>query len=873
MIRLLHDRGSVGTGGHHRGRVLVVMLALGVPLLLLAVLHAVPTLAASATPKDSDPLVMAFDGESAAAHEAQLTIHLMSDKNTGRVAYCYGTTDQFPPNTGASLEYAGKVQDPVLDYVAYHGYTGDTSISIGTVTGDAEALYLATQLAIYDAIKGSASYSESFFSEDSQYRYIADAATQLYNEAVAYKNAGAGGPEAGTAIYYLGENNRQDILTIVLRGTIRINKVSSLPEVSDTSDSYSLAGAEYKVYSDSDLTTEVADLVTDEDGTAVTTYLPYGEYWVREVRAPKGFSLNDRTVRARLSKGQLTLPMQDEPAFAKVDVVVEKVDAETGGTSPLGSGSLSGARFAVDFYAGADDPDHLPESPTRSWIVETDDDGRASLDSDHIVGGDELYTFITGEAILPIGVVAVRETSAPEGYLLPDVTTWYYKVGEESAGEAIRLVQDPVRERPVRGDLSFTKVSGDGSQTMPGVLFRVTSETTGESHIVRTDEDGSFSSRATPHSQDTNSLDSTVDDEGHVDEGKASVTCGTWFYGYQDGATSEVDDTRGAFPYDTYVFEELASEASLGHELVSFRLTVDADGTTVDGGTVRDTPVTLTTEATDSSDGDKYLARAVGVTIQDHVTYTGLTPGSEYVLTCTLVDAESGEAIVGDDGGQISANVSFVPETSDGTQDVTLSLDATQLGPSVVVAYERLTRDNLTIATHEDRQDPDQTLYVPRIDTVLAEGADGGHEVEASSSTSLVDTVSYEGLVPGTTYSLVGRLVDGETGETVVDGSGSPVAASASLTPESPSGTASVSYSFDSTGLGDHSVVAFETLQVDGSELCGHEDLDDADQTVTIARHQATLPETGSSSGAIASALSGALAILGVLSSRMMRRP
>mgnify|MGYP000721383966 CR=1 FL=1 len=68
--------------------------------------------------------------------------------------------------------------------------------------------------------------------------------------------------------------------------------------------------------------------------------------------------------------------------------------------------------------------------------------------------------------------------------------------------------------------------------------FRITSKTTGESHVVVTDDNGQFSTSAdwASHKHNTNA-------------GKTSED-GVWF------GTSEPDDSKGALPYDTYVIED-----------------------------------------------------------------------------------------------------------------------------------------------------------------------------------------------------------------------------------------------------------------------------------------------------------------------------
>lgn len=74
--------------------------------------------------------------------------------------------------------------------------------------------------------------------------------------------------------------------------------------------------------------------------------------------------------------------------------------------------TLAGAEFTLCFYGDASD-----SSPTRRWILRSDADGRVVLDEAHLVEGDDFYRDKNGVIGLPLGVLTVEETVAPEGYL------------------------------------------------------------------------------------------------------------------------------------------------------------------------------------------------------------------------------------------------------------------------------------------------------------------------------------------------------------------------------------------------------------------------------------------------------------------------
>ena len=285
---------------------------------------------------------------------------------------------------------------------------------------------------------------------------------------------------------------------------------------------------------------------------------------------------------------------------------------------------------------------------------------------------------------------------------------------------------------------------------------------------------------------------------------------------------------------------EVAFEAAVadlgGHDVVAFERLHDAEGELLashedpddEGQTVR--VAQIGTTLADPEDGDHY-AEAGKAKLADTIEYRGLTPGQAYVVTGTLVDKGTGEAIEG-----AEATAEFTPETADGTIEVTFELDTSDLAGRPLVAFEKLYDiDGKLIAKHEDLDDEGQTVRVVRIGTVLADAADGDHSVEAGKVT-LTDSVGYEGLVPGEACTVAGTLVDKATGEPVRDASGNDVTAAAEFVPEEGSGTVEVTFEFDASALGGgRSMVAFEKLlSAEGNVIAAHEDPEDEDQTVTV---------------------------------------
>ena len=98
---------------------------------------------------------------------------------------------------------------------------------------------------------------------------------------------------------------------------------------------------------------------------------------------------------------------------------------------------------------------------------------------------------------------------------------------------------------------------------LAGVPFRITSETTGESHVIVTDENGYASTAAewNKHTHKTNANDTAAEED-------LDSEAGIWFGLAKDGKTVPANDKLGALPYDTYTVEELRCAANEGFVLV-----------------------------------------------------------------------------------------------------------------------------------------------------------------------------------------------------------------------------------------------------------------------------------------------------------------
>ena len=130
------------------------------------------------------------------------------------------------------------------------------------------------------------------------------------------------------------------------------------------------------------------------------------------------------------------------------------------------------------------------------------------------------------------------------------------------------------------------------------------------------------------------------------------------------------------------------------------------------------------------------------------------------------------------------------------------------------------------------------TYKAPSIRTNAYEGGrpTTDKSIVAATSVTITDSVTYENLIPGTSYTLTGTLMDKATGNALEVG-GNVVKVVKSFTPNDTNGTESLDFVFDASTLGGRVLVVFEVLtDASGTVIARHEDINDVAQTVNITR-------------------------------------
>ena len=567
----------------------------------------------------------------------------------------------------------------------------------------------------------------------------------------------------------------------------------------------------------------VKTLVTDDQGKASTSddLLPYGEYILHESATNESMLLTapDQTVLVEDDGIIYEFTMADE--VVRGGVLIEKRDLESGLLTPLGGASLDGTLFEI----------------TNKSINAVYVNG-ALYQPGEVCATIEVVDGIaqTDARALPYGTYQMVESKPGEGYLHTDQTVRSFQIRQD--GQVIEFRGgDAAYNQVIRGDLQFIKVGEGGEANMArfaNVAFKLISETTGEEHIVVTDENGEVRTETewNPHSQNTNGNDG-VEDEAAWDD-----HAGTWFGLTTEGWMVETQDGLCALPFDTYTVEELRCSGNQGYDLVRVEhVTISRNNTTIYLGTLDDQFEGVPEIGTTATVDGEHTAEPAGeVTLIDTISYKNLKVGETYKISGVLMDKETGEPLlVGEQ--QVTAELEFTPTSSEGSVELTYTFDGSALAGKSVVVFEDLYQGENVVASHADITDEGQTITFgkPAIGTTAT--IDGEKTAVPAEQITITDTVEYSGLTVGQEYKLTGVLMDKETGEPLLIGEGeehAQVTSEATFTPAEASGTIEVLFTFDASALTGKAVVVFETLFQGETKIASHEDIEDEGQTVTF---------------------------------------
>ena len=592
-------------------------------------------------------------------------------------------------------------------------------------------------------------------------------------------------------------------------GNIKIQK-------KDETTGNAIAGAVFEISAAEDIVTPdgtirvekgktVDTVTTDAAGVAVTKALYLGKYNVKETSPAPGFVLSDKTYKAEIKyKDQTTAVVTENLEITNKPTRVV-IDKKVTGTEQR----LSGVKFAIwnkDMKEGID------EGIAKIDTVLTDKNGQACI-----------------EYLLP-GTYCVQEVEGIAGYAMDDKVRKFTvdKDGKiEGKGEITIVVENPKTE--------ITKT------------MAVSLETDGQEGIAKTEA----------RIKDTVDFKNLQVGAEVVIKGilmdketgkpllidKKEVTAETRFIA--EKSAQAVDnvftlDASNLAGKEVVVFEkayigeiEIAAHEDLEDELQAVRFPKHAIGTT----------------AMDKDTGKQQGIAKEQTTIVDKVKYSGLIVGQEYTVKGVLMDKGTGKEFLVD-GKPVTAEKTFKAEKPEGSIELEFTFDSSALKGNAVVVFEHLYWQETEVAVHADIKDKGQTVEYPKheIQTTAKDQETGHNQGIAGEQTTIIDKVTYTGLIVGEEYTVKGVLMDKGTGkEFLVDGK--PVTAEKTFKAEKPEGSIELEFTFDSSALKGNAVVVFEHLYWQETEVAVHADIKDKDQTIEYPEHkigtQAKNPENG----------------------------
>lgn len=381
---------------------------------------------------------------------------------------------------GQSLGAPEKVNNAKLAKVLYYGYGGHGDI-LTSKYGVSAAVCMTSDMAskaYSGATAGEAGGTWSPSGTEAMYNHIQSLPLPSGVDVYKCRNDLNGTNWQGTF------TKRQDVVYSIWNplGKLQIKKTSANTSITDNNSCYSLANAVYGVYkSESDAKNDknrVSSLKTNENGWSNTIELNADTYYLKEVTPPKGYALSSAINKITVTSGKTTQygtnnELKDYPQADPVGILLGKVDKETNKNKPQGSASLAGAEFTVKYYKGLydSDPAKSGQIPARSWVLKTDKDGFAYLDSDYKVSGDDFYMF-GNIATIPVGTITIQETKAPTGYFINN-EVFVRKIEANGKDQYVSTYNQPtVNEKVIKFDIK--KVQAGTSTPVSGAVFRHT---------------------------------------------------------------------------------------------------------------------------------------------------------------------------------------------------------------------------------------------------------------------------------------------------------------------------------------------------------------------------------------------------------------
>lgn len=667
-------------------------------------------------------------------------------------------------------------------------------------------------------------------------------------------------------------------------------------------EQYTLAGAEYGVYSDSGLSKLVGTLKTNANGDSNTLKLEEARYFAKETKAPKGYKL-DPTVYTLDVKADktTTLNVADEPVLDPLgwNLVTKKI--EEGADKNL---SVEGAEFEAKYYNTLGDI--TGKTPLKTWSFNADKNGLVLWSDSYLTTNSEkLFKNSNGRTTGLIGIYAVNETKAPKG-LARDEKTIYIKIEQNGNATKVSYSEKPsfdntkvvsedgtaweqeektqkinIKVQKKDAETGEAKPQGYGSfagakfnvwmydplQLMDVLVGTIITNENGTGELVKL-APGLYTIEEIEAPAGYNKNPEKVKIEARVKElntayfdylatiaekpitvtvdktsinevgAKVSVKGAVLaLYNSKDEKVEEWTSdgtvkTFKALPKGNYVIKEVkAPEGYLPLE-EEYKFTVK-EVEEVQKHEVFNEAIPEVNTVAKFDTGAKESLPKEEVTVLDKFEYNKVLKDHPYEIRAKLVEKDNVSNVIAED------NKKFTTEDYKGEETLKFTFNAKDLeGKRLVVLAElhRLDRKgNTLVAVHKDINNIDETVVIPEIKTTAKDKKDGGKDLLAGKKETIVDKVSYTNLIIGRKYKVSGKLMDKTTGKPVLD-NGKEVTAEKEFTAKESNGFVNLEFTFNATALAGKTVVVFEDVYQDKIKVGTHADITDEDQSIYIPK-------------------------------------
>ena len=260
-----------------------------------------------------------------------------------------------------------------------------------------------------------------------------------------------------TEIVEIKVNDGKEIKNELIYGSVSGKKIDENGEA--------LEGAVIGIFKaeETEFTKDTALMTTTsaKDGSFSFAKVPYGKWIVREIEQPKGFVLDEKAYEVNISKAEQVVEIEIVNEYVHGNIRLTKVDAE------YPDNKLTGATFEV--------------------YKDINENGKID-DGDELIGNlEETETGIYEMKELLYGKYIVRETKAPEGFLLDKGEYSVFIEKDETTYSVENKAGVGFINEAMRGTLKIVKTSSDGK--VKGFAFRVTGAN-GYDMTFETDKNG-----------------------------------------------------------------------------------------------------------------------------------------------------------------------------------------------------------------------------------------------------------------------------------------------------------------------------------------------------------------------------------------------